>query len=127
MPIGDYFGVGTTMGSTIDTTDSGTNITYDPGYVGTSLPWFPMTYQFGIPAYRDEIKLSELTKTMGSIIALTETLEEKKVNGLPTKSKEELVKHLKNYLVSVTQQFMEESQKPQAPTAFITGTGLTSP
>ena len=68
-----------------------------------------------MPNYRNEVKLNELTKTMGSIIALTEWLDDHPNEPLTTKKKKVLLEHLNNLLLLTTKDFMTESQKPKAP------------
>lgn len=128
MAIGDYAYTGTTITNAGDRITSQWTTTTDNTFnIGnssdswTTLSWYPKPHQFTSPIYRNETKLSELTKTMGSIISITEALEKKKIKGVPV---DELIKHLNNYLVTVTRDFMEESQKPQGPEQFtITATG----
>ena len=68
-----------------------------------------------MPNYRNEVKLNELTKTMGSIIALAEWLEENPKKPLTTEKKKALLEHLNSLLMITTKDFMTESQKPKQP------------
>ena len=65
--------------------------------------------------YRNEAVLSKLTKTMASIIALAEHLEETPKKPLTDEERKALLEHLNNLLMSTTESFMKESQKPKAP------------
>jgi hypothetical protein len=75
--------------------------------------------------YRNEAKLNKLTKTMASIIALTEHMEETPKKPLTEEERKALLEHLNHLLVSTTKEFMEESQKPKAP-QFSPGTFATT-